>query len=601
MAEDYLTKTDEEARRQLALDYTYGFHFRSKVDAQYIGGAIVNGHVPKDDLKHFTHLSLTRRTEEWHQLLACANSLREKATFDDPLEGQDLLTFVTKVLSSNSKSQKDVPVGQTSSLGSGHEHKDVARVPQPNTTPGQAVKRKRETSVEQTGLDQPEKKHRMDKKSPFWSTSEPDSSHGQTNQSADDKKALNGKNSKSKKSKKSKKKAKKRMKERKARESAHEATITSSPLVGGLVLQKRSRLCRSLNNISTSSKFYNRESMSGHDGVLHKIAPLRISHRNTEVEERLAGQQTPSDTPGNVKGILKTAMMSLSEPDATGEASERGDDDTYPPPLTKCLAPKRKKKSPFFDVSTKSSTKGTRAPRGTVPCIPFPRLDAPNFGLIQESLATDPFLLLVAVTFLIRVKGKQSIPVFHELVGKYPTARHLAEADKNGIIETIRHLGLSTVRATAIQKYARIWIENPPRANIRYGVKNYPQLGDGADIRAAEELGTDDPRSSAWEIGHMTQGRYAIDSWRIFCRDVLLGRAEDWRGKGREGEFQPEWMRVLPEDKELRACLRWLWMQEGYAWNPRTGEKDILPEDLRRAVNEGRVAYDEAGELKILD
>ncbi|KAI1467409.1 DNA glycosylase [Daldinia caldariorum] len=598
MAGDYLTKTDKEARRQLALDYTYGFDFRSKADEQYIRHAIIHGHVPKNDLKYFTHFSLTRRAEEWHQLLACANSLREKITFDDPLEGQDLLTFVTKVLSSNSKSRKDVTAGQTSSLGLEHEHKDAARGPQSNTTPRQAMKRKRAISTEQTDLDQPAKKHRMNKKSPFWSTSEPNPPHGQANQLVGDTKALNGKKSKSK------KKTKKRMRERKARESLHEATTTSSPLVGGVVLPKNSKVCRGLNNISASSKFHNRECMSGHDGVLHKIIPLRISHRNTEAKESFASQQTPSDTPGNVKGAPRTAMMSLGKSDDTGEASERGDNDTYPLPLAKCLTANRKTKSPFFDVSTPSGslkTKGTRAPRGIVPCIPFPRLDAPNFGLIQESLATDPFLLLVAVTFLIRVKGKQSIPVFHELVGKYPTPRHLAEADKNDIIATIRHLGLSTVRATAIQKYARIWIENPPRADIRYGVKNYPQLGDGADVRAAEELSTDDPRSSAWEIGHMTQGRYAIDSWRIFCRDVLLNRAEDWRGKGREGKFQPEWMRVLPEDKELRACLRWLWMQDGYAWDPKTGEKDILSEDLRRAVNEGRVAYDEAGELKILD
>jgi hypothetical protein len=64
---------------------------------------------------------------------------------------------------------------------------------------------------------------------------------------------------------------------------------------------------------------------------------------------------------------------------------------------------------------------------------------------------------------------------------------------------------------------------------------------------------------SAWEIGHLTQGPYALDSWRIFCRDVLLGRSEHWTGKGSEPGFQPEWMRVLPRDKELRACLRWMW------------------------------------------
>lgn len=349
--------------------------------------------------------------------------------------------------------------------------------------------------------------------------------------------------------------------------------------------------------------------MSGQSGVLHTTLPLRVSHTNTEAEKSLAGLQSSSPTPGNVERTLGAATLSLGKldenrgPEINGAASH-GRDNTPPQPVATCLTPKRKTKSPYFDTMDMLNPlkiKYPRPPRGTVPCVPFPRLDAPNFGLIQEDLATDPLRLLIAVTFLIRVKGKHSIPVFHDLVEKYPTPRHLAEADTNDIITMIRHLGLSAVRATAIQKYARIWIENPPRAGIRYGVKNYPRLGDGADVRTAEILSPDDPRSSAWEIGHMTQGRYAIDSWRIFCRDVLLGRAEDWRGKGREGEFQPEWMRVLPEDKELRACLRWLWMQEGYAWDPKTGEKDILPEDLRRAVNEGRVAYDDAGELKILD
>jgi hypothetical protein len=107
--------------------------------------------------------------------------------------------------------------------------------------------------------------------------------------------------------------------------------------------------------------------------------------------------------------------------------------------------------------------------------------------------------------------------------------------------------------------------------------------------------------ADAWEIGHMTQGKYAIDSWRIFCRDVLLGRAEDWNGKGREPEFQPEWMRVRPDDKELRACLRWMWMREGWEWDPVTGEKVVLRSVMQNAVNEGRVGYDDVGGLMILD
>ena len=99
----------------------------------------------------------------------------------------------------------------------------------------------------------------------------------------------------------------------------------------------------------------------------------------------------------------------------------------------------------------------------------------------------------------------------------------------------------------------------------------------------------------------MTQGKYAIDSWRIFCRDAMLGRAEDWNGGGREPEFQPEWMRVMPQDKELRAFLRWMWMREGWEWDPATGDRIVLSEELRSAVDEGRVEYDETGGLRILD
>jgi hypothetical protein len=125
--------------------------------------------------------------------------------------------------------------------------------------------------------------------------------------------------------------------------------------------------------------------------------------------------------------------------------------------------------------------------------------------------------------------------------------------------------------------------------------------GDSEDLEKPHSLSDGGNQDlEAWEIGHMTQGKYAIDSWRIFCRDELLGRAEDWNGKGREPEFQPEWMRVKPADKELRACLRWMWMREGWEWDPATGERTVLREEMRRAVNEGRVEYDDTGALRIL-
>lgn len=277
-----------------------------------------------------------------------------------------------------------------------------------------------------------------------------------------------------------------------------------------------------------------------------------------------------------------------------------------------------------------SAKKTCRPARGTVSALPIPRLAGDRFGLVQEELAGDPFRLLVAVTFLIRTPGRVAIPVFRQLMERYPTPQALVEADPADIEAMMHHLGLSNQRTKTIQKYARTWLERPPSKDVRYGIKDYPQKGDGKDVRAAEVFGPEDhpgsdkgdgnpgsPDSSkendpqakttarghgtAWEIGHLTTGRYALDSWRIFCRDVLLGRAQDWKGKGRDGAFQPEWMRVLPEDKELRACLRWMWMKEGWEWDPKTGEKTTLREEMRRAVDEGRVAYDNQGQLQILE
>jgi hypothetical protein len=221
-------------------------------------------------------------------------------------------------------------------------------------------------------------------------------------------------------------------------------------------------------------------------------------------------------------------------------------------------------KSPFFSpLASMGKLEAVKEGRlrqrgGTVSCIPFPPLSARSFGLLQEKLAHDPFRLLVGVTFLNRTVGKHAIPVFFELMEKYPMPADILAADKKDIIGITRHLGLQAIRAEKYVKYAHFWIHNPPVKGRRYRVENYPNPGDGKEIGKCEVLDDDDPRTGAWEIGHMTKGRYAIDSWRIFCRDVLRGEAQGWNGEGRDGGFQPEWMRVQPRDKELVACLRWM-------------------------------------------
>lgn len=260
----------------------------------------------------------------------------------------------------------------------------------------------------------------------------------------------------------------------------------------------------------------------------------------------------------------------------------------------------RKRSVVETDAPATPSPKKQRMPTGLVSCIPFPTLSSPTFGLIQERLAHDPFRLLIAVTFLNRTHGKHAIPVFFSLMRAYPTPRSLVDADKEDIVAIIHHLGLQNQRATTYQTYARMWLETPPVKHKRYLVRNYPFPEDPASrIKKSEILSDDDPRPNAWEIGHIVQGPYALDSWRIFCRDVLRGVATGWDGEGSKDGFQPEWMRVLPKDKELRAFLRWMWLKEGFEWDPETGDKEVAREELLKAVEEGRVEWDEGGGLRV--
>lgn len=271
--------------------------------------------------------------------------------------------------------------------------------------------------------------------------------------------------------------------------------------------------------------------------------------------------------------------------------------------------------SPYFHKpKTPGLGKSPRRPApGIVSSVPFPPLDAPSFGLIQERLAHEPFWLLVAVTFLIKTRGTVAIPVFEQVRLRFPSPAHIADpANAEAILNMIRPLGLAKNRLLFLQKYANGFLTTPPIAERRYRVPGYDhrdtdspreEMEIGATLESGMLTPTRDREDDvdAWEIGHLSKGKYALDSWRIFCRDELLGRATDWNGRGREGEFQPEWMRVRPNDKELRACLRWLWMREGWEWNPRTSERTVLREELRTAVNERRVEYDDVGELRILD
>ncbi len=305
------------------------------------------------------------------------------------------------------------------------------------------------------------------------------------------------------------------------------------------------------------------------------------------------------DEPVNASTTSKLARAKVKRPSAKSP---------YFVPPTPLISPEltrrgKEHKSNKEDATGVPSTLGSgkKRPLGkTISCIPFPPLSAPHFGLIQEKLAHDPFRLLIAVTFLIRTHGKHAIPVFFELMEKYPTPESLVAADLEEIVPIIRHLGLQNQRSNTYQMYAKIWLDNPPTKGKRYPVRGYPNPESARDVKKGEILDDDDERH-AWEIGHMTQGPYAIDSWRIFCRDRLRGEADSWNGEGRREGFQPEWMRVLPQDKELRVYLRWMWLKEGFEWDPFSGEKEVARPELMRAAIEGRIAWDHQGGMQILD
>ena len=178
------------------------------------------------------------------------------------------------------------------------------------------------------------------------------------------------------------------------------------------------------------------------------------------------------------------------------------------------------------------------------------------------------------------------------------------------VIDIFQHLGLQNQRAKRVIALAKAWEANPPTKGRRWKRLNYPKVGDGKDIKLSEDPIGDDIEDgrTAWEIGHLPgTGAYAMDSWRIFCRDdlreipVLSAAAPaEISEVVREEEMRGEWAKVLPADKELRAYLRWRWLRLGWEWDPLTGERKRATEDVMRTAREGGVVVegDEGGRLE---
>ncbi|KAJ4986298.1 methyl-CpG-binding domain-containing protein 4 [Stagonosporopsis vannaccii] len=223
-----------------------------------------------------------------------------------------------------------------------------------------------------------------------------------------------------------------------------------------------------------------------------------------------------------------------------------------------------------------------------------------GYGLIQERIQDSLYALVVQVILWNQTHGKAARPVLFQILTLYPTPFHLSQAKLEELIEILQPLGLHNVRAKRLIALAEAWLAAPPCKERRYRRLHYPSKGCGIDVKPNETLGLDDEREG-WEIAHLPgMGPYALDSYRIFYRDRLIGA---------EGG-EPEWKRVLPLDKDLKPYLKWRWAQDGWDWNELTGKRRKLSleeiervkvEAVMRSVDDAGAVEQHSGEIQVND
>lgn len=144
-----------------------------------------------------------------------------------------------------------------------------------------------------------------------------------------------------------------------------------------------------------------------------------------------------------------------------------------------------------------------------------------------------------------KTSGKVALPVFWYIVQRWPTPKELATGEcfrlfpgpltevsypiippvEFEILEALlHHLGLSNTRARRLIALSEMYLHHPPNPLLFY--KSKVTKG---------KTNIDYPPT---HVSHYPgSGKYALDSYRIFCM-----------GKG-------EWKKVLSDDKELRRYL----------------------------------------------
>ncbi|KAG2134877.1 uncharacterized protein EDB93DRAFT_1254382 [Suillus bovinus] len=187
--------------------------------------------------------------------------------------------------------------------------------------------------------------------------------------------------------------------------------------------------------------------------------------------------------------------------------------------------------------------------------------------LIQAAVSDNPWQLLIAVKLLNVTTGRYAIPVFWKLMDRWPTPRDMIEADNDEVVNILRPLGLYNKRAAWLKEISQRYIDDPPTdvlrpskcrleipARLKITAPTYvnprKRKNHGSPQTARKTTISYPPTSVSHYPG---VGRYALDSYRIFCTS-------------HESE---EWKQVMPEDKELIRYLRWKWAyEERKIWYP---------------------------------
>ncbi|KAF2019147.1 DNA glycosylase [Aaosphaeria arxii CBS 175.79] len=283
----------------------------------------------------------------------------------------------------------------------------------------------------------------------------------------------------------------------------------------------------------------------------------------------------------------QTTSKKASLPDKSQPAAPTTQRAPPPPPKSKA-APSTPKPKPATKKAASSSAKPKKTSTVSEHFEPFSMeitppglnftLSPSRFGLIQERICSSLWALVVQAILWNQTTAKAARPVLFKLLTSYPTPESMAAATVEDVCAIIGTLGLQNRRSEVLIKLAQAWLQAPPDASRRYAVKNYPKTGENLELADGELLGESDLRRG-FEISHLPGvGPYAIDSYRIFYRDTL-------RGIETSGDevVEPEWKRVVPADKDLRAYLEWRWREEGWNWNKVTGEKKKIIEPVRRS------------------